>query len=523
MTLRRTVQLVSLGLFFALFIAIPGHLLGVVPPDLYLRADPLVALGTILAAAGPFWIFWPALVVAVSGLFMGRAYCGYVCPLGTLQDVFFGLGGKIPKERETGGDAGVGGNFPYLVLVLSLAAAAAGLSLLGWTDPLIILLRATATLVAPLIRWVGLWSLDHIGPLDHILAYRGWILSSADRAVGYGLSGASLLLVGVLAASALWRRRPWCRYACPLGALLGIMGRWAPIRRRVEEGCTDCGACLPSCPMGALGPEPKGTDSRRCLVCRRCAEACPQGAIGFLPGFGNASSPLGGRKLSRRGLFAASAAGLLLGLTARVDARSSGGKEGLIRPPGALPEPLFLNRCLRCGLCVEACVTGTLRPALLQGGWEGLWTPRADLRAAPCEQYCNRCGLVCPTGAIRPLEPLERIHAKMGTAILRRERCLVWEQDKACLVCDEICPYDAITFRQVGGMPRPFVTESRCNGCGQCEHKCPVKGASAIVVVPAGEIRLEKGSYREEARRLGLVFTGARGSSGEDFPEVFLK
>jgi hypothetical protein len=50
-----------------------------------------------------------------------------------------------------------------------------------------------------------------------------------------------------------------------------------------------------------------------------------------------------------------------------------------------------------------------------------------------------------------------------------------------------------------------------------------VKGASAIVVVPAGEIRLEKGSYREEARRLGLVFTGARGSSGEDFPEVFLK
>jgi ferredoxin len=133
-----------------------------------------------------------------------------------------------------------------------------------------------------------------------------------------------------------------------------------------------------------------------------------------------------------------------------------------------------------------------------------------DLRLAPCEQQCNVCGQVCPTGAIRPLPLDERIHAKIGTAILRRERCLVWEQDKTCLVCDEICPYDAIEFREAEGMRRPFVTENRCNGCGQCEYVCPVEGDSAIVVVRMGEMRLPTGSYRLEATRKGYVFEGAR-------------
>jgi len=104
----------------------------------------------------------------------------------------------------------------------------------------------------------------------------------------------------------------------------------------------------------------------------------------------------------------------------------------------------------------------------------------------------------------------ERTHAKIGTAILRRERCLAWEQDKSCLVCDEICPYDAIEFRGVEGKRRPFVTESRCNGCGYCEHKCPVEGESAIVVTRLGELRLSTGSYISEARQRGLVFEGPR-------------
>jgi formate hydrogenlyase subunit 6/NADH:ubiquinone oxidoreductase subunit I len=95
----------------------------------------------------------------------------------------------------------------------------------------------------------------------------------------------------------------------------------------------------------------------------------------------------------------------------------------------------------------------------------------------------------------------EKTHAKVGTAILRKEMCLVWAQNKLCLICDEICPYNAIVFRPVEGYRRPFVIASKCNGCGFCEQRCPVKGESAIVVVPDGEILEESGFKVDEKKR----------------------
>jgi formate hydrogenlyase subunit 6/NADH:ubiquinone oxidoreductase subunit I len=129
-----------------------------------------------------------------------------------------------------------------------------------------------------------------------------------------------------------------------------------------------------------------------------------------------------------------------------------------------------------------------------------------ELRFAPCEQDCNVCGKVCPTQAIRSLALEEKNHAKVGTAVLRKELCLVWAQDKLCLICDEICPYNAIVFRTIEGYRRPVVIASRCNGCGFCEQRCPIQGESAIVVVPNGEIRLKEGSYIQEAKKLQLEF-----------------
>jgi formate hydrogenlyase subunit 6/NADH:ubiquinone oxidoreductase subunit I len=129
-----------------------------------------------------------------------------------------------------------------------------------------------------------------------------------------------------------------------------------------------------------------------------------------------------------------------------------------------------------------------------------------DARLAPCDQNCNVCGKVCPTQAIRSVSLEEKTHAKVGTAVLRKEMCLVWAENKICLICDEICPYNAIVFRPVEGYRRPVVIASKCNGCGFCEQRCPVKGDSAIVVVPNGEIRLKEGSYIKEAKKLELDF-----------------
>jgi formate hydrogenlyase subunit 6/NADH:ubiquinone oxidoreductase subunit I len=136
-----------------------------------------------------------------------------------------------------------------------------------------------------------------------------------------------------------------------------------------------------------------------------------------------------------------------------------------------------------------------------------------ELRLAPCDQNCNVCGKVCPTQAIRSVSLEEKTNAKVGTAVLRKEMCLVWAENKLCLICDEICPYNAIVFRPVEGYRRPVVIASKCNGCGFCEQRCPVKGESAIVVVPNGEIRLKEGSYLKEAKKLQLEF---RPDPGDD-------
>jgi ferredoxin len=152
------------------------------------------------------------------------------------------------------------------------------------------------------------------------------------------------------------------------------------------------------------------------------------------------------------------AASFLVLLTPRSSIRS----DKLIRPPGAIPEQSFNQTCLRCGQCMEACLTNTLQPSIWEAGLEGLWTPRMELRYAGCEQNCNRCGKVCPSQTIRSLALEEKKHAKVGT--------------------------------------------NKCNGCGYCEQRCPVEGRSAIVVSPLGEIRLSQGSYRKEAsfRKLEL-------------------
>jgi len=122
-----------------------------------------------------------------------------------------------------------------------------------------------------------------------------------------------------------------------------------------------------------------------------------------------------------------------------------------MRPPGALAEENFLQRCIKCGQCMRACPTNVIQPAMLEAGWEGLWTPVLNFRvgSSGCQLNCIACGNVCPTAAIRPLsldEKLgrgdfaERGPLRMGTAFVDRGRCLPWAMDEPCIVCQENCP-----------------------------------------------------------------------------------
>jgi ferredoxin-type protein NapF len=156
----------------------------------------------------------------------------------------------------------------------------------------------------------------------------------------------------------------------------------------------------------------------------------------------------------------------------------------LVRPPGALPEEKFVAVCTGCGECLKVCPNNALQSTLLEAGLAGLYTPRLVPRIGYCEEFCNFCGRVCPTEAILPVSLEEKRLIQMGVAHIDKTRCIAWDTDKICLVCNEQCSYLAIIGDD---KKRPIVKEERCTGCGICENKCPVDGEAAIIVHASGE------------------------------------
>jgi MauM/NapG family ferredoxin protein len=393
----------------------------------------------------------------------------------------------------------------FFSLIIFISAALTGLSLAFLMDPMSLLTRFYTFFIYSLVIALINPILDLLRPLSQAL---GWISLSHlhyPQPVYY-MSFITLLIFGGIIALNLLAPRFWCRYLCPLGALLSLISPLGLFKRRVNQDCNECLKCQKACPMGAVAENPRETCLPECIQCRTCAKVCPQEAVNF-----PASFSLGGEysrvDLSRRGFIYSLAGGLGIGfLATQTPFTLLQSKHQLIRPPGAIPETEFLRTCIRCGECMKSCLTNTLQPCLWESGLSGLWTPKMEPRLAACEQTCNVCGKVCPTQAIRSLSLEEKTHAKIGTAVLRKEMCLVWAQDKLCLICAEICPYHAIVFRPVEGYRRPVVIPSKCNGCGYCEQRCPIRGESAIVVVPNGEIRLKKGSYIKEAEKFQLEF-----------------
>jgi MauM/NapG family ferredoxin protein len=502
--MRTILQALSLLLFSALFVFATYKLPNWLPADIYLRLDPLLGLNAIFAAREIIGRALWALITIGAAVVIGRFFCAYVCPMGVsidFLDLLFFRKKKRPGLKFEGSLRKV----KYFLLIIFITAAIAGLSLAFLMDPMALLTRFYTFFLYPFVTTFINLILDFVRPLFQAL---GWVTLSHlhyPQPVFYMSAITFIIFGGIIALNRLVPRF-WCRYLCPLGAFLSLFAPFGLFKRRVNEECNECMKCQKSCPMRAIPEDPRGTHFPECIQCRTCAKVCPQNAITF-----PASLSLGGEyskvDFSRRGFVYSLAGGIGVGfLATQTPFTLRQSKFQLVRPPGAIPETEFLRTCIRCGECMKSCLTNTLQPCLWESGFSGLWTPKMDLRLAPCDQNCNVCGKVCPTQAIRSVSLDEKTHAKVGTAILRKEMCLVWAQNKLCLICDEICPYNAIVFRPVEGYRRPFVIASKCNGCGFCEQRCPVKGESAIVVVPDGEIRLKEGSYIKEAKRLQLEF-----------------
>lgn len=504
--LRRISQILVLALFVFLFLQTEYKDNDVLPyaVNIFLRLDPLVAAAASLAAHTLIALLWPALITVILTLLIGRFFCGWVCPLGTLLDFTGWLLGKQRKPFQLPARLK---QVKYLLLIALAGSALFTLQLVYLFDPLSLLIRSLAVAVYPALNVTahalfGTLYDSNVGAVtavsepaytflkSHFLAFEQPHFQSA-AVVG-------LLFAAILASEAI-ERRFWCRYLCPLGALFGLLSRVPLLRRKVNEpDCTSCALCARACRMAAIPDDYLATERAECIGCFDCEALCPERAIRFgLKGGTVASTP----DLTRRGLLTACVLGTAAAPLFRAEANEKQPNPARIRPPGALAEREFLARCTRCGECMRVCIANGLQPAFFEAGAEGFWSPVLIARIGYCEYNCTLCGQVCPTGAIERLQLAKKQEVKIGLADIDRSRCLPWNGNSECIVCEEHCPtpVKAIRLREEDvwsvnegvsiKVQRPYVDEKLCIGCGICETKCPLSDRSAIVVSCRGESR----------------------------------
>jgi len=474
-----------------------------VAPESFLVLDPLVALSTALAARS--WIsslMFAGLILAICVL-IPRGFCGYICPLGTLIDLFdWGISQRFSRIHIP--DNGWWVHLKYYLLTAVMVAALCGVLLSGFVSAIPVLTRGMLYVFDPL----------QTGFL------MGWH-QVPDMHIGHWFSiGLFLLVLGL----GMLRPRFWCRYVCPSGAVFSLANVFRWNERKVTPDCIHCNKCVTACPFDAIKPD-FTTRTTDCTLCQTCGGVCPTEAIQFVPRMDSMVvkdvnvPPTGETSFGRRsfmatgvGMLASVVGGTSLGWATKSFGARLDQENALrpVRPPGSVEESRFLEICIRCGECFKVCPNHVLQPLAFEQGLEGLWTPYAELDWAGCDSSCNACGQVCPTEAILPLPLEEKRVTKMGLAIVATSTCLPHVGAEACQLCVDECNaagYEAIEFTRVrkeredGGMDEwlaPVVLSDKCVGCGLCQMRCYQVNAKDRHVLEASAIVVHTGEGRED-------------------------
>ena len=262
-------RLTQLGVFlFILFIAVRHMIIGeegaiiTASWEAYCPMGGLESLYTFVTNGGRFvsHVHLSNLVLLIATLAVAliarNAFCGWLCPLGFIQDMVSRFSvfvqKRVPPVRRAVKTLKVRGAglamldrwlrlLKYGVLVWTVAGAAAyGFMVFRDVDP-----------------WAGLWNL-------------------LELSFGFG----AVVLLIILVAS-LFVERPWCRYACPLGAATGLVSKLSPFYlKREAEACRNCAICTKACPMGLPVHTATTIKSVDCIGCLECVDECPrEGAL----------------------------------------------------------------------------------------------------------------------------------------------------------------------------------------------------------------------------------------------------
>lgn len=191
-------------------------------------------------------LLWAMLIPVLMAVVLGRVFCSWVCPINSLQEFGDWLQRLVTRRRRPG-DLWT---LPRAVLWWVLVAEIVTVLVLG--TPLWVFLSPPGLVGRELMTYVFFGSL--------------------------ALEG--VVVVAVLALN-LVTRRFYCRYLCPLGGLLAVLGlKRGLVVSPPHQNCTSCGRCDRACPLG-LSPSLGEGESATCWNCGHCTDTCSRGSLGF--------------------------------------------------------------------------------------------------------------------------------------------------------------------------------------------------------------------------------------------------
>ncbi len=342
------------------------------------------------------------------------------------------------------------------------------------------------------------------------------------------------MLIGLgFALLALWKRRLFCRYVCPVGLLVegstnaGLrksawwrrcppLGQYAalitiigavvgyPILAWTDPLAIFCSAFSIRTAEGVAEGILAGLLLGLLILLSWtsgsiwCARLCPLGGIQDLlasmkswrkPGKTAADAGLvqdSGRSspwLFARRTLLLGAAGIAVGVWIR-RIGAARGENAPLRPTGASPEDQFTGLCIRCGNCARVCPAKIIHPDTDEAGIAGFLAPKIRYEKDYCLEDCTACNQVCPSGALLPLDLKLKHRYVIGEALVDGSLCVLALGERDCDACERSCSFDAVRIHwdEERYMAYPLVDPNKCNGCGACEIACPTDPIKAIRV-----------------------------------------
>jgi len=292
-----------------------------------------------------------------------------------------------------------------------------------------------------------------------------------------------------------WRGgRTYCNTICPVGTILSFLARFSFMKIRFDEDkCKNCSLCSKNCKAACIDFKTHSVDYSRCVVCGNCIDKCNFGALKY--SFSPSAKKNSSVDASKRSFLMASALVSTAALAQKKEKLMDGGLAELedkvaperqtpLTPPGSLSFRNFADHCTGCQLCVSECPNDVLRPS---ADLMHFMLPSMSYEQGYCRPECTRCSDVCPAGAIKPLDDIEKSSIQIGHAVWIKKNCVVLTDEVECGNCARHCPSGAIEMIPLDENDEespmvPAISESACIGCGACEYVCPSRPFSAIYV-----------------------------------------